>query len=337
MTPAIKAKEILAKLAEMGEEPKVGDTPWTVIDIHDHVDNCLGIGLNIDDTDLFGELLKLFNIPAKCTICSGEQEPVDSKSTCKTCREWDASEGQIKFSYTLSGTVDLNGIAEDQAKKILHINLDELTTPIMGDGLITGCSNLTLDSYESVVQVGPGPVAYPINHGQHIIQFHDETSAWYDEAGLQGGVEYSLKQAELSLKRYADDLNGWKPDLTEFEPITQKGYEPGEIPHQFGDLMEYAGKLLEQNEAMRDVMARAGMQICLAKARKAMEDSVTIPRDAAQRLQERLDPHRDAKDWGILVGAMLGTAKIVCKHCGWYHINTTETCDDATARERGKP
>lgn len=25
-----------------------------------------------------------------------------------------------------------------------------------------------------------------------------------------------------------------------------------------------------------------------------------------------------------------------CKHCGWPHINETESCDDATSRERGK-
>lgn len=27
----------------------------------------------------------------------------------------------------------------------------------------------------------------------------------------------------------------------------------------------------------------------------------------------------------------------ICKHCGWPHINETESCDDATKRERGKP
>lgn len=27
----------------------------------------------------------------------------------------------------------------------------------------------------------------------------------------------------------------------------------------------------------------------------------------------------------------------ICKHCGWPHISDTESCDDATKRERGKP
>lgn len=126
------------------------------------------------------------------------------------------------------------------------------------------------------------------------------------------------------------------PQPAEFEPIQQPGYEPGEIPHHFSDLTEYAVKLKEQNEAMRDFMARVGMCISLAKARRGMKVDVTISSSLAQRLQERLDPHRDAKDWGELVSAQLGTAKIVCKDCGWPHINTTETCDDATARERGK-
>lgn len=48
---------------------------------------------------------------------------------------------------------------------------------------------------------------YPINHGTHITQFHDETFVWYDESGLQGGVEYSLKSAETALLRYAEQLN----------------------------------------------------------------------------------------------------------------------------------
>lgn len=176
--------------------------------------------------------------------------------------------------------------------------------------------------------------SYPIHHGQNIIQYHDETFVWYDEAGLQGGVTYSLEQTQRELQRYGESLNAPKLDPAAFAPIQQPGYDVGEIPHQFGDLTDFAAKLLKQNEAMRDVMAR--MQICLAKARKAMEGGVTISSALAQRLQERLDPHRDAKDWGELVAAQLGTAKIVCKDCGWPHINTTESCDDATARERGK-
>lgn len=128
----------------------------------------------------------------------------------------------------------------------------------------------------------PEPVVYPINHGTHIIQFHDETFVWYDEAGLQGGLAYSLKQAQTDLKRYADSL--------------ERRYEEPE----------------------------------------RMVDVVTITRSLAGRLQERLDPHRDARDWGELANVLLGTVKIVCKACGWPHINTTETCDDATARERGK-
>jgi hypothetical protein len=51
---------------------------------------------------------------------------------------------------------------------------------------------------------------YPMNHGTHIIQFGDETFVWYDEAGLQGGVEYSLKSAEAVLLRYVEQLN--RPD-----------------------------------------------------------------------------------------------------------------------------
>lgn len=48
---------------------------------------------------------------------------------------------------------------------------------------------------------------YPINHGTHIIQFADETFVWYDEAGLQGGVTYTLKAAEGALLRYVERMN----------------------------------------------------------------------------------------------------------------------------------
>lgn len=98
----------------------------------------------------------------------------------------------------------------------------------------------------------PASAAYPISHGSHIIQYHDETFVWYDEAGLQGGVEYSLEQAQASLKRYAEAMN--QPTPAPFALITQPGYEPGEIPHHLSDLTDYAAKLQVQNEAMRAVL-----------------------------------------------------------------------------------
>jgi hypothetical protein len=54
------------------------------------------------------------------------------------------------------------------------------------------------------------PIApkYPISHGAHITQFHDETFVWYDEAGLQGGVTYSLGQAQLAVAWHGKQLNG---------------------------------------------------------------------------------------------------------------------------------
>lgn len=48
---------------------------------------------------------------------------------------------------------------------------------------------------------------YPISHGTNIIQFGEETFLWYDEAGLQGGVTYTLKSAEAALLRYVERLN----------------------------------------------------------------------------------------------------------------------------------
>jgi hypothetical protein len=58
-----------------------------------------------------------------------------------------------------------------------------------------------------MLHFGDGRSPFPKTHGTRIIQFHDETFVWYDEAGLQGGCTYSLEQAELELARYAKSLN----------------------------------------------------------------------------------------------------------------------------------
>lgn len=129
---------------------------------------------------------------------------------------------QINFSYTLTGTVDLNGSSKELAKEILYINLDDLTNQIMGEGLITEATELTLDSYEATTKVDQP--AYPISHGTHIIQYHDETFVWYDEAGLQGGVTYSLEQAQEALKKYSEDLSKSLEDLEAEELKAFKAY-----------------------------------------------------------------------------------------------------------------
>lgn len=176
---------------------------------------------------------------------------------------------KVNFSYQLTGFVEVHeAIGTGQ----LHGSLLDLTHRIMSEALITGDTEMEVDSYSTEVKVDePLTPKYPVYHGKHIIQFHDETFVWYDEAGLHGGVEYSLKQAQTSLKRYAERLNMPKLDPAAFAPITAPGYEPGEIPHHFRDLNSFAANLLEQNDAMREVMVRAGMQICLAKARAVCE------------------------------------------------------------------
>lgn len=65
---------------------------------------------------------------------------------------------------------------------------------------------------------------YPISHGTHIIQYHDETFVWYDEAGLQGGVTYSLEQAQEALKKYSEDLSKSLEDLEAEELKAFKAY-----------------------------------------------------------------------------------------------------------------
>lgn len=54
---------------------------------------------------------------------------------------------------------------------------------------------------------------YPISHGTHVIQWGDETFVWYDEAGLQGGVTYSLTQANAELRMHSEWLDGKNPPV----------------------------------------------------------------------------------------------------------------------------
>ena len=123
--------------------------------------------------------------------------------------------------------------------------------------------------------------AYPISHGTHIIQYHDETFVWYDEAAMQGGVTYSLEQAQRELKKYGEYLNTPTPDPSWFAPITAKGYEPGEIPHHFNDLNRFAEDLLEQNEAMR---------AAIVLMNKELGPTIAESREINKMTAERLAP-----------------------------------------------
>jgi predicted RNA-binding Zn-ribbon protein involved in translation (DUF1610 family) len=74
---------------------------------------------------------------------------------------------------------------------------------------------------ESALQ--EGAKVYPIAHGTHITQYADEVFIWYDESGLMGGCEYSLRSAEIQLRKLAKALNNPKPERTKF--IAEPGYE----------------------------------------------------------------------------------------------------------------
>lgn len=70
--------------------------------------------------------------------------------------------------------------------------------------------NQQLMSFEEIKQALGFPkqaaVTYPVMHGDNITQFHDETFVWYDEAGLQAGVCYSLAQAIQERTKYFNSL-----------------------------------------------------------------------------------------------------------------------------------
>ena len=54
---------------------------------------------------------------------------------------------------------------------------------------------------------------YPISHGTHIIQWGDETFVWYDEAGLHGGLAYTIEDADRDCREYFKRLDTPKLDL----------------------------------------------------------------------------------------------------------------------------
>lgn len=60
---------------------------------------------------------------------------------------------QIKFSYTLTGVVDLNEMDEAGGIQELNCLLDDLTRVVTGNGLITGDTEMTVDSYDATVKV----------------------------------------------------------------------------------------------------------------------------------------------------------------------------------------
>ena len=56
-----EAETIMADLIRNGFMPMDADKPWSVIEIHDVVLEKLGQDLDLEDTELFGDLLQLFN------------------------------------------------------------------------------------------------------------------------------------------------------------------------------------------------------------------------------------------------------------------------------------
>lgn len=49
--------------------------------------------------------------------------------------------------------------------------------------------------------------SYPIFHPHNVIQYADEIYVWHAEAGLLGGVGYSLDDANAQMNRYVESFN----------------------------------------------------------------------------------------------------------------------------------
>lgn len=60
---------------------------------------------------------------------------------------------QLKFSLTLEGVVDLNGMDEEDGRALLLSNLEEIIPRAAGDAHITGYTALTLETYSTEICV----------------------------------------------------------------------------------------------------------------------------------------------------------------------------------------
>lgn len=58
-----RAEDIMERLSKSDVNLNEGGAEWTVIDIHDLVSDALGDDLDLEDVDLFQDLLCLFNSP----------------------------------------------------------------------------------------------------------------------------------------------------------------------------------------------------------------------------------------------------------------------------------
>lgn len=92
-------------------------------------------------------------------------------------------------------------IGDNAVKAAVREHFDELSKLLGKRVKLMDLTRLVSESIEAARS------PYPKSHGTHIIQFHDQTFVWYDEALMQGGCTYSLKQAELELAQYAKRMN----------------------------------------------------------------------------------------------------------------------------------
>jgi len=60
---------------------------------------------------------------------------------------------QLKFSYTITGVMDTNGMGEADAIKDLRSNLDDITGMLVNGGLLTDYTDMTVSSYGAVGSV----------------------------------------------------------------------------------------------------------------------------------------------------------------------------------------
>jgi len=98
-------------------------------------------------------------------------------------------------------------------------------------------------------------------------------------------------------------------------------------------LLSHWNPLEEDGDALRVAVACCLPLDITDEATLIVPLGITEPHGDDPYAATRLAIVRAAAEMGR---KMRAGERAICKHCGWPHINDTESCDEATARERGK-
>lgn len=82
----------------------------------------------------------------------GLQE-TDRPSEASSGSSEEGDENLIRFALTITGWVNPNEMPVGEAEEALRQNLEDVTQRVMGDGLVTGSTPMTIDRYQESLKV----------------------------------------------------------------------------------------------------------------------------------------------------------------------------------------